>query len=215
MNLKPRARAPTRRLRASAPSPAPFDMLKQREILIGRHDQPYQPPEPEYGNFEDFGRRLCAFLAIVMLFCSALYYGVFVLRERLEVIKLEHAAVFERTKTLEAELIQNLTQRNAYSASLAKLSKLPDWNQFEFYSSVQQAVERSGASIFSTLSMNVREKNSHKTMMEISFTGDYYDILKALSALKNIPDMAILSSLSIIPEKIGVKAKALLEAYVR
>ncbi|MCL2767369.1 MAG: hypothetical protein FWE49_01365 [Synergistaceae bacterium] len=153
---------------------------------------------------------------IVLILCAAFsgttYYGyayINDLRQQLQTLTNEYNDLAQDTTTMER-------RKQEFEKAFTQLDilKVGVGGNVDFYSEAQKAISRGGARV---LANSPNPLKGGRRSMSMTFTGDYYAIMKALAEIRGLPNVVRVVSLnlaSIDPKDVNseIKAEVVLEA---
>ena len=125
---------------------------------------------------------------VVLLLCAAFsgttYYGytwIGELKENLETLTNEYNELNKETSMMNEKV-------KAFKKAFEELDKLKVGvgENVDFYSEAQQAINRGGAKVLSNVPNLAKDG---RISMKMSFTGDYYSLMKAFAELRGLPNV--------------------------
>jgi hypothetical protein len=123
-------------------------------------------------------------LLLCIIVISLVYWGsgkINDLKTELETLTIEHNALNNETDMM-------IQRKQAFLNAFSELEKLKVGvgANVDFYSEAQQAIRRGGARVLSNAPNPPRDG---RISMRMTFTGDYYAIIRAFAELRGLPNV--------------------------
>jgi len=159
-------------------------------------------------------RIICVFvLLLITAFSATTYYGydyMTGLKDKLESLTIEYNGLYNETSVMGL-------RKQVFEDAFRELDKFKVGigESVAFYSEAQQAIRRGGARV---LSNSPNEPKGGRRSMKMSFSGDYYSIMKALAELRGLTNVVRVVTLNLastnpdVHVNSEIKADVLLEA---
>ena len=125
-------------------------------------------------------------------FSATTYYG----RNYVSGLKSDLQSLTNQFNALSRETTMMVERRQAYINAFNELDKLKVGigENVDFYSEAQQAIRRGGARVLSNAPNPPRDG---RISMRMSFSGDYYSIIRALAELRGLPNVVRVVTLNL------------------
>ena len=162
-------------------------------------------------------RKAQAICFFVLLLCAAFSATTFYGYNYMTGLKDELESLTKEYNGLNNETSMMLQRKQAFNKAFEELDKLKVGvgENVDFYSEAQQAIRRGGSRV---LSNSPNPPKGGRISMRMSFTGDYYSIMKALAELRGLPNVVRVVTLNLastqpdIYVNSEIKADIMLEA---
>ena len=126
---------------------------------------------------------ICFFVLLICAACSAsVYYG----DKKITELKIQYELLTDEYNGLSNETKIMVLRRQVYIDAFKELTKfkIDSSANVDFYSEAQQAIRRGGANVLSNTPNPPRDG---RISMRMTFSGDYYSIVKAFAELRGLP----------------------------
>ena len=123
---------------------------------------------------------------IVLLLCAASSASIYFGQKKITDLKIQYELLTDEYNGLNSETKMMELRKQAYIDAFKELTKfkIDSSANVDFYSEAQQAIRRGGANVLSNAPNPPRDG---RISMRMTFSGDYYSIIRAFAEIRGLP----------------------------